>query len=310
MSYPQVCAKRRFVTRHIVPGAYLGRLRSCRETARIEFMKFLLLGWLVLATALAVAQAPPCFRSKFAVEPPVRIKHLQLIDSGELSRRDRAEIVRELRRQCDCWPCVVGEDVGNEIRQMYQWHGYFQAVAQVDIRQVGGDAYEIAARVEEGPQYRLRDIAFAHVSAFPVEQLRALFPIAPGELYDTRKIADGLERLRHLYSTRGYMNFTAIPDSAADAASATISLRVDVDEGMAFRLGKLTVIGIDATHGPGRQLLDAWQPHVGELYNADLVDDLLERVLGSEAVRAARISYVQDENARTVSLRVAFPAKE
>ena len=140
--------------------------------------------------------------------------------------------------------------------------------------------------------------------------MRELFRIAPGDLYDTRKIADGLERLRHLYDTRGYMNFTVIPNSEPDAATRTIRLRIDVDEGPAFRLGKLVVTGIDSTHGVGRRLLEAWQPHLGELYNADMVDDLLERVLGADARQRTRISYLQDGNAHTVALRIDFPAND
>jgi outer membrane protein assembly factor BamA len=270
-------------------------------------MKSLLLGCLLLAGAIAVAQAPPCFRSKFAVEPPARIKHLQLYDNGQLSSKDKAEIIRELKHQCDCWPCVVGEEVGQQIREMYQWRGYFQAVAEVNIRQLGGGAWDIDARIQEGPRYRLKDIEFAHASAFPVEQLRGLFNLAPGQLYDTRKITEGLQHLRHLYGTRGYLNFTAVPDAEADAASATVALHIDVDEGPVFRLGKLLVTGIDPARGLGRQLLEAWQPHVGEVYNTDFVDNFLEQIPGVGETRLPKVTYIQDANTRTVALRVAFP---
>ena len=123
-------------------------------------MKSALFVWLLLCASLASAQAPVCFRSKYALEPPVRVRNVRLADGGQLSSKQRSAIVRELRRQCTCWPCVVGEEVGQQVRQMYQWLGYFQATATVDIRQVSGDAYLISAQVAEGPQYRLQESLF------------------------------------------------------------------------------------------------------------------------------------------------------
>lgn len=269
-------------------------------------MRSLLLGWVLLSAALAAAQAPVCFRSKYAMEPPVRIKSLRLTDGGLLSPKEKSSILRELRRQCICWPCVVGEEVGQQIRQMYQWHGYFQAVADVDIRQVGGDAYVIAARIQEGPQYRLKSIEFANGAAFPVVQLQELIGFVAGDIFDTRRLAEGLQRLRHLYATRGYLNFTVVPETVPDAGSGSIALRLDIDEGPVFHLGPLLVTGLDTVPALGHRLLETWQPHIGEIYDVDFVDNFLDKSLGLSGTRLPRVTYIQDANSRIVTLRVEF----
>ena len=230
------------------------------------------------------------------------------MDGGQLSSKERSAIVRELRRQCSCWPCIVGEEVGQQIRQMYQWHGYFQATANVDIRQVGGDAYVIAAHVREGPQYRLKDMEFTRAAVYPAAQLRELFGLKPGDLFDTRQLAEGLQRLRHLYATRGYLNFTTVPETSPDGASGFITVRFDIDEGPVFRLGALIVTGLDANPALARRMLDTWQPHVGEVYNADFVEGFLDQFFGLSGTRPPRVTYVQDVAARTVALRMEFPA--
>jgi hypothetical protein len=137
-------------------------------------MRQLWLLTIVLGCAtVSMAQFPPCYRSEFAHEWPIRVTHVDLLDNNRLDRKDKTAMVRELRRQCDCWPCALSDDVSDQIREMYQWYGYFQAVAQVDIKKTGVDSYTVKAYVQEGPQYRLGDISFSGVKAFPAAEMLA-----------------------------------------------------------------------------------------------------------------------------------------
>lgn len=272
-------------------------------------MKALLWALILLAASSAWAQIPACFRSKFAMEAPLRVKHVRLLDGGKLSRQERASVIRELKRQCDCWPCAMGSEVSQQIRDMYQWYGYYQAVAEVDIQSLTGSSYDITAHVTEGPQYRLKQLEFTRVSAFPVSRLRELFSLSVGDLYDTRAIGRGLEQLRHLYATRGYLNFTAVPEATVDSAAGTIGLRIDADEGLVFTIGPLVLVGLDRAHPAGRQLLDAWQPHVGEVFNRDLVDSLVEHNLIGLLARPPQVTYIENPNTRTVAVRLEFSSQ-
>jgi hypothetical protein len=131
----------------------------------------------VACAGVSRAQFPPCFRSKFTNDWPIRVAHVDLQDGDKLSRREKSTVIRELRRQCDCWPCALSSDVSDQIREIYQWYGYFQAVADVDVKKTGIDTYSVTARVQEGPQYRLGDISFSNIKAFSPAELRACFSL-------------------------------------------------------------------------------------------------------------------------------------
>jgi outer membrane protein assembly factor BamA len=84
----------------------------------------------------------------------------------------------------------------------------------------------------------LKDIGFVGEAAFSAAELRAAFTIADAEIFDPQKIAYGLENLRDLYGTKGYVFFSAVPNTEIDEKGKTISLTLDVDEGHVFRFGK------------------------------------------------------------------------
>jgi outer membrane protein assembly factor BamA len=257
----------------------------------------------VACAGVSVAQFPPCFRSKFTNDWPIRVAHVDLQDGDKLSRREKSTVIRELRRQCDCWPCALSSDVSDQIREIYQWYGYFQAVADVDVKKTGIDTYSVTARVQEGPQYRLGDISFSNIKAFSPAELRALFQLAPGDLFDTRPFRRGLEKLWQAYANKGHLNFSAVPDTRIDTDAGTISIRIDVEEGKAFRLGSLLLAGNEPPRGFGKKLQDDWRPHQGEVYNSDFVDNFIIQHLSG---MNPRITYIQDAAAGTVAVRVEF----
>ena len=99
-----------------------------------------------------------------------------------------------------------------------------------------------------GLQYRLRRIRFKNNKAIrDVEALRALFPIADGDIFRREKIADGLESLRKAYGDLGYINFTSVPDAMFDDEKQLIDLDIDVDEGKQFLIGSISFLGLDET---------------------------------------------------------------
>jgi outer membrane protein assembly factor BamA len=269
-------------------------------------MRFLwLLALALVCSSMAEAQLPPCFRSKYSNEWPVNLRGVTIIDGEKLPRQDKARIVRELKRQCDCWPCALSDEVSEQIRDMYRWFGYYQAVVDVDIKKLGIDSYSIRARVQEGPQYRLRDIVIANAKAFPADALRRQFPLQSGDIFDTRLFRHGLDSLRQMYSTRGYLNFTAVPATQVDTSSGTIALRIDVDEGPIFRIGPLLITGLEPSRGFGKKLLDDWRPHVGKVYDSTFVDGFISQNL-SGIDKKLNVTYIQDAQAGTVAVRVEF----
>jgi len=117
-----------------------------------------------------------------------------------------------------------------------QTRGYFKAqVGEPEVKVLTqGKRREIVAvtiSVNEGERYRLKDITLQNARAFSPAELRQQFPLQNGDIFDTAKIRVGLEGMRKLYAGRGYLNFTAMPQTKIDNASKTISLSIAIDEG-------------------------------------------------------------------------------
>jgi len=82
---------------------------------------------------------------------------------------------------------------------------------------------------------------------FPRDQLRALIPMRSGEIFNTQKIRQGLEALRKLYSSQGYIDFTPIPLTDVDATHHRISLTLELDEQKQFLVEKIEIRGLSPT---------------------------------------------------------------
>lgn len=122
-------------------------------------------------------------------------------------------------------------------------------------------------KVEQGAQYRLSDIHIQKAAVFPPTRLRSLFSLRRGEFFNMSKFGEGLENLRKLYATRGYVNCVATPVVSIDESRRTIDLVLDVDEGRPFDFGKLNLEGVEPYPGASKTLLNSWKPLEGKRYN-------------------------------------------
>lgn len=186
----------------------------------------------------------------------------------------------------------IAEEAAERVRWSYQDQGYFKA--EVDARAApvtaDGSQYDIVVQLHTvGKQYRLGDLNIVRATSFPAQQLRDLFPIQRGEIFSREKIAGGLEELRRLYNSQGYINYTGVPETEFDDEHAVANLIINADEGRQFRLRSVEVLGLDP-ETETRVLQDlALKP--GDIYNADLWEKSLLRFQ----------NIVQDSTPRSVN---------
>jgi outer membrane protein insertion porin family len=150
------------------------------------------------------------------------------------------------------------------IREEFQNRGYYKVIVQdpdVKIHDTGkkgfhiwpiqhgpGKAADISIALEEGDQYRLKEITFTNNKAVTnTKILRAQFPIKDGDIFSREKIAKGLENLRKAYGTQGYINFTSVPTPHFDEDKKVISLEIDIDEGKQFFVRRIEFQGNTTT---------------------------------------------------------------
>ncbi|MFB3813923.1 MAG: POTRA domain-containing protein [Terriglobales bacterium] len=175
-----------------------------------------------LATAVAAAAQPACPNN----QPTVPLRDLKI--GGRVASPDSLSFLPMFGREY-CLADLVNE-AGERLRRAYQENGYFKAQVRVEIESVTARGAALYARVDAGPQYRLSEIQFAGARMFAPAELRSLFTLQPGEIFDTGKIRAGLEALRRNYHQRGLRDVGAIPDVQVDNANHTILLTIQLDE--------------------------------------------------------------------------------
>lgn len=167
------------------------------------------------------------------------------------------------------------------IRGTWQNNGYFKVLVSGRAIPRGGDAsyqhFSVIFHVDEGLQYRLGNITFRSSDpdvplAFPSEELRKLVSLNHGELLSADKIRQGLDALRKLYGSDGYIDFTPTPETDADNKNQIVSIIFVLDQQKQYKIGKVTVYGPNAEFE--NLLKTKFRP--GDIFKYEMLDDFLK----------------------------------
>jgi hypothetical protein len=171
--------------------------------------------------------------------------------------------------------------------------------------------FSVILHVHEGPQYRLGAIHFVAASdssftdsqvapvpgpndsgskpalpkrnkvsdlegydppVFPVEELRSLFPIQDGEIFNVEKIRDGLDAMMKLYRAHGYIDFAPTPETEVDDVNQVVNIKMVLDEQLQYHIRSIAVEGLER----GTQSALLWKIHPGDVFNRELLEQFFE----------------------------------
>jgi outer membrane translocation and assembly module TamA len=117
--------------------------------------------------------------------------------------------------------------------------GYFKASVAPSTEQLPDKdethQFAVTFDIDAGLQYRTGQIGFRNNRVLSAQELRSMFKLASGDIFNPAKVQQGLEQMRSAYVKRGYRNFTVIPETSIDDSRYVISLMFDCDEGKQFR---------------------------------------------------------------------------
>jgi TonB family protein len=198
------------------------------------------------------------------------------------------------------------------IRSTWEDHGYVKVKVYGEAKTLSADSAEerlaITARVDEGPQYRLRSIGFKNNTVFnDTDGLRGLFSIKDGEPYSGRLIAEGLGEIRSAYARQGFINFTASPEININDASHTVSVDVAFQEGKQFFVRRIDIMGLDEPKF--RKVRKELLVMPGDVYNARLVGLFFrnhEKILDNDSSTEPSFSLQRNEENSTVAITYDF----
>jgi len=132
----------------------------------------------------------------------------------------------------------------DQIERMYRDAGHFLVDVSIDEQALAEDDVLIY-QVREGPQVRVRDLAFAGNDSFTAKQLRSeiatqerLFLLRKGELSE-QQLEQDVARLREFYQQRGHLDVRVGRriELSPDQQSAIVVF--EIDEGRQYRVGDI-----------------------------------------------------------------------
>ena len=265
----------------------------------------LAVGFLFLLSALSAQQNSP--------SRAVHIHNLKIAGASDLPAAERAAIEGEFIGEC-CGHAET-QEMRRRLVYAFQQRGYFKArINQMEVTPT--DTYtapptvDISADVGPGQRFQLRAIEFRGNKTIANDRLRQQFKIVDGEIFNVEKIRQGLDDLRRLYASQGFINFTPVPNTEADDASASITLTIDVDEGKQFRLGGLLLDGEEPHAGDGAKLIEAWKPMQGRIYDGSKIEQwwqLVASMLPPGTRMEQSLELRQDAASGIVTALLNFP---
>jgi Surface antigen variable number repeat len=153
----------------------------------------------------------------------------------------------------------------------------------------------------------LAEISFAGNHAFNNTELRTEFPVKKNDLMNRSKIASGLDNVRKLYSTNGFIDVVFIPNTTF--SSAIVILTVDVIEGPQYHMGKLEIF---AKKELADKLRAEWQLAEGAVFDRTYLDEYIDsdRSLLPPGFQRSHVQIVRDCPNAMVEVRLPLDAMD
>jgi hypothetical protein len=155
----------------------------------------------------------------------ILITDFTITGTQTISTTDLARITSDMIGSCFD---EDSEEMEERVRASFQDRGYFKVEVK-SLRFKPRDPLGVPkpvtleGEVSEGARYKLAEITFVENHAFSSEKLRQQFPLKRGDLFERGKVAIGLQSLRKLYGTHGFLDWTAVPETKFGSNASGIS---------------------------------------------------------------------------------------
>ncbi|HEX8282337.1 MAG TPA: POTRA domain-containing protein [Pyrinomonadaceae bacterium] len=144
----------------------------------------------------------------------------------------------------------------------------------------------LAFAVDEGSIYVWDKAAWEGASGLTAQELDAALGMRNREVANAVKIAGGLMRVRRAYGRKGYLGVRVKPEMEFDDTARSISYRFRVEEGAQYRMGELTITGLDEVSA--NNLRGRWRLLHREIYDEGYLDEFGKKAVAEFVRDAAR----------------------
>lgn len=136
------------------------------------------------------------------------------------------------------------EEDMNTARAVYATKGYLDAdIRRGEFNYAPDESWvDPVMVVDEGPQYRVGRLEASGFSVFNREEVLEPFRSMQGQVYDASEVAKRAERIKNMYGDEGFLNCTVEPGLHRDAATGTVDVDLQINEGSRIYVGDVRVV--------------------------------------------------------------------
>jgi outer membrane protein assembly factor BamA len=162
--------------------------------------------------------------------------------------------------------------------------------------------------VVDGIQYRFAGIHWSGNRAFPPEKLSEQIHLKLGGIANALQLEKDLQAVQRLYASRGYARAHVTPQPLFQDATSSVSYDLEVSEGEIYRMGKLSIAGIDPSAGQAMEKLCRLK--AGDTYDQTYWNEFLRSALRDLRINSASVTIglteAINDAAKSVDVTVRF----
>ena len=133
------------------------------------------------------------------------------------------------------------------LKNYYLQEGFLHAeVGPPDVRIQGEGEVKtavIAIPVAEGGRYHVGRISISNVQTLSAETLIQMCPLKEGEPYNRVRVSQWRQMIEDTYRAMGHIRILCKEQEELHEADKTVDCTVECDEGKAYKIGKITLVG-------------------------------------------------------------------
>jgi outer membrane protein insertion porin family len=130
--------------------------------------------------------------------------------------------------------------------------------------------------VTEGAQYRMGELKFEGLTVLKEPFVRTYFKMNPGDVYNDAKFKKAYEKLRDVYGSLGYFQWTGGTQRKPDPDKKVVDITVKMEEDKQYFVGRINFTGNDSTRD--KVIRREIYMNEGEVFNTEALKMSIKRV--------------------------------
>jgi outer membrane protein assembly factor BamA len=164
------------------------------------------------------------------------------------------------------------------IRTLYEERGRLRVVfSSIKVsKSTENQGVSVMVAIQEGDSYNLGEVTFNGVDGRKATELARIATWRKGEVADFTTIANSLSAIRKSFREEGYLHAATKLDRDLHDAEHTVDLRITVEPGKRYTMGKLTIKGLNINTEP--VIRKAWKLQENAPYRESYPDTFLKNI--------------------------------